>query len=136
MKKYSIYTLTDPRNNNVYYVGSTVNTVRRRAVHVRGYDTTSAKEKSAEIIADGREPVFEVVDAIETDYKVYGLMLEACWRSKLRQSGCLLVNERNTGLLGEVGNPEHEMINVKTFSNLPPAEYQNHRIKQAFRLGY
>ncbi len=97
MKTYHVYTLINPLNDKIYYVGVTTQPKRRRRMHVCGYDTSSANQTNQEILANGCEPIFEIIDRVNAIDKFYGLQLEGYYRQLYWSSDVDLVNERQTG---------------------------------------
>lgn len=83
-----IYTLTDPRDDLVHYVGKTNSPKRRNWEHCC---KSKAKEYSPwheELVAFGLKPILEVVEEVSGN----GIIQERQWIEKLRAAGHPLVN--------------------------------------------
>lgn len=98
---YYIYTLSNPKNNDVFYVGCTIHPKRREFQHhdlnrVSHFDRivpskwTPAKE--AYIITHKIKPVFEILDQVETDNREEAIKIEEMWISLFRTWGFPMVN--------------------------------------------
>lgn len=92
MKKFVyIYTLTDPRDMLIHYVGRTNNPQRRKYDHQSKSRTTNAgycHPWHSELLATGLKPIFTVVEEVVWP----GCVAEKMWMKKLREEGHPLVN--------------------------------------------
>jgi predicted GIY-YIG superfamily endonuclease len=93
---YSIYTLSDPRDGIVFYVGITNGPLSKRLYgHTVGKITyKTPKDGYVRMIQeDGAEPAINCIDSI-CDNKEDALILEMYWINKLRAAGHPLQNIR------------------------------------------
>lgn len=112
-----IYTLTDPTNREVYYVGKTVDTITRKSHHLNGHNGGKAGRKTAGLLVQGIKPIFKVIDQIETYHVELALRYEACWRARLALRGTELANGWHTGILSrDTERPLEEMEIIKRFA--------------------
>jgi hypothetical protein len=96
MKTTYIYTLSDPRTNEVRYVGKTNNPVQRRSAH--GVLTREVKSKKKSWIKKlkslGLKPVFEIIEEVEeSEWKFW----EKYWIEQFRVWGFRLTNHTSGG---------------------------------------
>jgi predicted GIY-YIG superfamily endonuclease len=66
-----IYTLNDPTNNNVYYVGKTNNPKNRYKQHVYEAKHTRKKTKlyqwMGQLLKNGQKPIMDIIDEVEVE---------------------------------------------------------------------
>ena len=69
MPEYKVYTLTDPRNNTVFYVGMTKNPEERLKSHIKGHGSPPQERDAAivSILKDGYKPVLDVIDTATSE---------------------------------------------------------------------
>lgn len=93
VKQANIYTLTDPRTNEIKYVGCTTRPEQRRRALLYGGLQHSAVMSAwrAEVFASGLEPVFQVV---EKCLLKSSKRREQAWMDQLREEGHDLLNQR------------------------------------------
>jgi hypothetical protein len=101
---YSIYTLSHPRNGNIFYVGMTLNLSKRLRLHkleaVKAYASRKKKitDKDEYILANRIEPVCHVIESVYGN--VYAAMhRENFWISFLKINGYPIVNKKNSDFL-------------------------------------
>lgn len=83
-----LYTLTDPRNGNIFYVGSTINIKRRGYVHITKPHTLTGKDlKKCQL-----NPIIEWIDEVNENH----LLIEAYWVHQLTVWGFKLENYHYT----------------------------------------
>ena len=97
-KTFYIYTLTDPRDNVVFYVGITVNVRQRyedhlhnslQALNILKYDLI------AEMKANNVKPVITVIDSMTTTNSLYAFQVEGAWTRLMQIRLGTLLNIRN-----------------------------------------
>ena len=90
-----IYTLTDPRDGAIRYVGETLNPIMRLRLHIAQFKTGRAKDQwIKELEQEKLRPVMNIVEEVPVaDAKTK----EREWIVKLRGEGCLLLQSRNGG---------------------------------------
>jgi len=89
-----IYTLTDPRDGLVHYVGRTNNPQRRKYEHQKRTDIQTSRSYlpwRESLIAVGLVPIFKVVEEVVWP----GIVAEKMWMKELRSQGHPLVNSSN-----------------------------------------
>lgn len=95
---YRIYTLTDPRNGNIFYVGCTCErTLRHRLVgHLRDSKLrrTKTNQYIFEIVKAGFEPVIEEVDRMTRNQYCEYRGVENYWILQFKAWGFDLTNEK------------------------------------------
>jgi hypothetical protein len=88
-----IYTLTNPNNNQVFYVGATGYPVSRKHGHNSKINTEKKlTAKDQYILSNNIKPVFEIIDETEGWHIGCALELEAYWICQLRSWGFELTN--------------------------------------------
>lgn len=97
MNTIKIYTLKDPTNNEIRYVGKTIKTLEWR-LYQHLHNTITYKNKNASwiksLIKKGYSPIIELLDETnETNWKY----LEIYWISQLKSWGFNLNNMTNGG---------------------------------------
>lgn len=97
---YKIYTLKDPRNNSVFYVGQTCQALQERLNgHIN--ETGANRDKInfiKEIIESGMKPIIEEVETIHTRCYIDRVLVserEFYWIKHYRGIGCKLFNIAN-----------------------------------------
>ena len=102
IKKVYIYTLTNPLNNEVFYVGYTNNPIRRLNEHIK-YKYNPHKDSIIdEILCSGLKPILDVIDECDYFFNQEQNMfeherLEIYHIKKHRDSGINLTNLTNGG---------------------------------------
>jgi hypothetical protein len=101
-QRYIIYTLTDPRNNAVFYVGLTQNEKSRYAQHLygkpkpRGFGLISDAMPKYEYIQamrrEGYKPIMMLIDDIATEWGPLAHDIEDLWVGIYTLRGCNLFN--------------------------------------------
>lgn len=83
-----IYTITDPRNNLVFYVGRTKDPRQRFYAHLNTHQA-KVSVPIKEIIEDGKKPLFNLIEECNNrnmDER------ELFWMQKYHSDGCKLYN--------------------------------------------
>ena len=118
-----VYTLTDPRTNEVRYVGWTTNLSRRFREHIaepKRYRTHKSNWIRS-ILADGQRPTLTVV---ETGIGEGWEAVERKWIAHYRAEGCKLTNatDGGNGALNRVIAPEtrQKISATKRARGIPP----------------
>jgi hypothetical protein len=104
-----IYTLRDPRNNAIKYVGMTVNRLKGRLHdHVKKSETAKRPTKTQvwirELLSIELKPTIEPLFEIEASFTLLG-QLEAAWIKFVREAGWDLTN---TAIGGYGGNRKYD----------------------------
>lgn len=89
-----IYTLTNPINNLVFYIGSAYDVERRFFQHINDSTYYSGKNLTKYINKMNCRPVIEVVDEILVMNKREALKTEIYWIDQFRQWGFRLTNSQ------------------------------------------
>lgn len=89
-----VYTISDPRDGAVYYVGCTSNLKKRSREHRSGYLWVT-KELEASLKREGLEVAITTI--AETATKEEGLKLEKYWIGQYKEQGHLLENTVHHG---------------------------------------
>lgn len=125
--KIYIYTLNDPDNLLVRYVGSSKNTKKRFQKHLEKINDTNRKAKWVrELLMRNKKPILEIIDEVPVDERDFW---ETHYMKLYRSSGAQLLNsttESRRGLLKEIRernskarkgihtlSPEQQKINVE-----------------------
>jgi hypothetical protein len=88
---YSIYALTDPRDNQVRYIGMSINPEQRYKEHLSLNEYTPAKEDwLIDLLSLGMKPIMTIID--HADSKPDALVLEAYWMLHYHLAGSSLLN--------------------------------------------
>ena len=107
IKKVYIYTLTNPLNNEVFYVGYTNNPTRRLNEHIK-YKYNSYKDSIiSEIINCGSKPILNVIDECDYFFNQEQKMfeherLEIYYIKKYKDLGIQLTNLTDGGGIGNI----------------------------------
>jgi len=89
MKKYCfIYSISEPINGKVIYVGRTTNIEQRFYAHLH-CETTYIGKAIKDILKQGLNPIFKV---IEKTNNINSFLREAYWIYKMEKNGCELFN--------------------------------------------
>jgi len=96
METTNIYTLTDPRTNEVRYVGKANNVKQRYKAHLNRVRKHQTHKKNwlEELRREGLKPIIGVIDVVPIDDWQYW---ETYWISQMKQWGFNLVNHTNGG---------------------------------------
>jgi hypothetical protein len=122
---WCVYTLTDPRTNEVRYVGWTTNLPRRFREHLsegrRRHSQSRKHTWISGVIADGFLPIATVVEeGMGPEWEA----VERKWIAAYRALGCELTNETSggNGMLGRVIAPEtrKKISATKRARGIPP----------------
>ncbi|MGK9064595.1 ribonuclease H1 domain-containing protein [Stutzerimonas chloritidismutans] len=67
-RKFAVYFIIDPHSDEPFYVGETGNLIRRQSAHLKSATNKGkrASAKIAQILASGQQPVFKIVEWVET----------------------------------------------------------------------
>lgn len=117
---YYIYSLTDPRDNQVYYVGQTTNLRNRTFAH-KSYGRAKASgapvyQHTGNIIASGNVPIITELDNVITMHREIVMRLEACWIAEMNRRGFTLYNSWHTGSCTNQKNPLGEIELIKSYA--------------------
>lgn len=94
MKSY-IYTLSDPRNGNVRYVGKTINPRMRYGTHIVNHEHSEGGAKRAwisDLKSSGLAPQMIIIEEVEG--RENAADRELFWVEKYLSDGCELVNRK------------------------------------------
>lgn len=84
----TIYTLTDPMDNQVKYIGQTKNPCRRLCEHLREKTLTKKNNWIKSLQKKGYNPIFEVLDEVEEKdanfWEIYWISQFRTWGFKLK----------------------------------------------------
>lgn len=111
MGKISIYTLTNPINNNVYYVGITAYPTKRFLNHLKTADTSKT---TGYLVSLGLQPIMHEIDSCDNDQHKY--RIEEYWIHQFRCWGFILDNKNNVAVKSTVKKlrwPEGKRDRVK-----------------------
>jgi len=106
-KKVYIYTLTNPLNNVIFYIGYTNNIKRRLNEHIK-YKYNPLKDAVIdEILHNGLKPTLNVIDECEYFFNQNENMfeherLEIYYIKKYKNAGIQLTNQTNGGGVGNI----------------------------------
>ena len=89
---FYIYTLGDPRNGDIYYVGKTQNPTERWISHKCANGFNAARERNAAIRDAGAQPVMVILSRHESTIAADLAEVAAIFR--LRKQGHDLLNKR------------------------------------------
>lgn len=99
-----IYTLSDPRTNNIRYIGKTNNLIKRFNKHINESKLSTKSYKKSwinQLLKLNLKPIIEVIDIVPVNEWVFW---ETYWISQFRTWGFNLVNNTNGGEGVSVGN--------------------------------
>jgi len=96
MEMTNIYTLTDPRTNEVRYVGKANNLTQRYRAHLNRARKHQTHKKNwlKQLKKEGLKPIIEIIDVVPVDDWRYW---ERYWITQMRQWGFNLVNHTDGG---------------------------------------
>lgn len=97
MIKYSIYTLANPDNGNIFYVGKSVNLENRLQSHmdIRNTDESFKSEIIRFLLSNGKKPIIEEIDSFECIYREdedFVGQMEVYWMHQLKSWGIEIIN--------------------------------------------
>lgn len=92
MTTYYIYILSNPNNDEVFYVGSTTNPRARETSHWSSVSHNSARDKYVK--EHGIKPAFTVIDQIDVASKTDVRHLEGYWIWQFRSWGFHICNKQ------------------------------------------
>ncbi len=102
-----IYSLSDPRNNEVRYVGKAVNIEKRFAGHLWEEKRTDRKTRWIKSLKQlGLKPILETLEIIQDSDDNDWQERERFWITYLRFLGCRLTNLEIGGIGGGAPSPE------------------------------
>ncbi len=104
-----IYSLTDPRNNQIRYIGKSINPKKRidNHLHVKRKSHCSCWIQSLKSI--GLKPIFEIIDIVEeSNWKFW----EQYWIAQIKAWNFSLTNH-SIGGEGQLGNKQTKESNEK-----------------------
>lgn len=93
-----IYTLSDPRNNKVRYVGKTDNPKRRLAAHIIDKDVCHRTNWIKQLTKNNLEPIMTIIEKVAKNQSWEDR--ERYWISHYRSIGCNLTNMTDGGDCG------------------------------------
>jgi hypothetical protein len=99
-----IYTLSDPRTNEIRYIGKTNNLIKRFNKHINESKLSTKSHKKAwinQLLKLNLKPIIEVIDIVPKNEWVFW---ETYWISQFRTWGFDLVNNTNGGEGVSIGN--------------------------------
>lgn len=108
---YYIYTLTNPANNTVFYVGCTVNLKSRLNDHISNHNPRLAlkrREYIDDLKAEGITPVMDVIDEVDSNNSRYVYRIELAWVRLMELRVGNLLNEYGGVYIGS----ESEALNM------------------------
>lgn len=130
MKTIYIYTLTDPRDGLIHYVGKTNNPQRRKYEHQQKSSTRQQGKMYSpwheELSSVGLSPIFEIVEEVAFP----GIVAEKMWMKKLREEGHPLVNSERY-VPGKVSEKTFRGVAIKSAEQI--RQEQAERIQARWR---
>lgn len=113
IRKHYIYYLIDPRINEVFYVGTTINPKNRHKQHIYYNKNSNNKKENyiQEILNDGYEPQMKIIDQTWEYYDMEERLLsyEILERKYIQEGYEKGYNLKNIELYGNAMNPEQEV---------------------------
>lgn len=96
METTNIYTLTDPRTNEIRYVGKANNITQRYKAHLNRARKHQIHKKNwiESLKSEGLKPIIDVIDVVPINEWVFW---ETYWISQIRSWGFNLINYTNGG---------------------------------------
>lgn len=96
METTNIYTLTDPRTNEIRYVGKANNVSQRYKAHLNRARKHQIHKKNwiESLKRDGLKPIIDIIDVVPINEWIFW---ETYWISQIRSWGFNLVNYTNGG---------------------------------------
>lgn len=94
MRKVYIYTLTDPRDNLIKYIGKTLNPITRKSQHKNSRTKTKCGTWIQSLRKLELQPIFEILD--ETDSENW-ILMEKYWISQMKSWGFPIKNMTSGG---------------------------------------
>lgn len=136
-----IYTLTDPRNNEIRYVGKSINPIVRLRRHLS--EAKNSKKKShrlhwlKNLLKENNKPKLDIIDEIDGDWE----WLEEYWIYQLKSWGFNLVNGTNGGenppsWKGRTHSQEYKEIRRKVMIKNNPAKNMNDEWRNNISLAH
>ena len=95
-----IYSLSDPINSEVRYVGKTTNMKKRLRDHLRDRRNNYKTSWISSLLNDGKLPIIESLEEVEGADESVWQEAERFWITSLRFLGCRLVNLVDGGIGG------------------------------------
>lgn len=127
---YYIYTLIDPRNNQIYYVGQTTEPDKRFYLHKffalhpqKNRKRMAVYAFTEQILLAACEPVFTIMDRVDTPYPEIALHIETCWIVEMLLRGYHLVNDQTSSTCYNMSNALAEIELVKKYALEPEARF-------------
>lgn len=127
------YTLTDPRENEIRYVGKTINPSSRKSLHFTGKGKTHCANWIKNLLEDGLVPIMEIIDEITTDVHEEWMEKERYWIKLHRDMGCPLTNlaDGGAGTPGIKHTEEYKAMMSSLRSGVPLSETTKERIRKS-----
>jgi 3-oxoacyl-[acyl-carrier-protein] synthase III len=98
-KTFYVYTLTNPKTDEIFYVGVTQSCKWRKSTHASKItDNGKLSRKDRYVVENGITPVFEVIDEIVAYSLIKASEVEEYWIHQLRAWGFNLTNQRKSGI--------------------------------------
>ncbi len=120
-----IYTLSDPRDGSIRYVGKTTNPKVRLNSHINKIETKDRRKSQwvESLTKDGMRPIMNIVD--EAISKGEAAQKEQFWVNKCLSEGCTLFNLHNPVCNGGLPNSRlgKGATVMRTF-RLPPSSWK------------
>lgn len=91
LERFIIYTITDPRDNSLFYIGLTTDFYSRKISHLSKHSSAVTHSKVNEVRASGNEPVFQIIREF-TATRDEAVDIESQMILDLALSGTQLVN--------------------------------------------
>lgn len=127
--KAKIYTLRDPRNNDIRYVGLTVESLERRLYnHISSAENTSNKKIWInELLKENIKPVIEIVEEVDVLNRKDAEIIEQSYIFQFRGWGFNLLNQ----LLNNSEGVSNYFYGKKLYGD-KNGNYKNYRTKENF----
>lgn len=118
---YHVYTLTNPIDDTVFYVGCSINTRNRLYSHVAEIQERSGKKGAVikSILKAGVMPRLDVVDSITAADPLIAHYVEQYWILHYRDAGATLVNKNDATPSWNKTPPYSTIEFIKSIGHLP-----------------
>lgn len=104
--KFFIYTLSDPRSQQIRYVGKTDNPKRRLRSHMSNSGSTHVARWIQSLKKEGLKPTMKILETIYDPQELYWQQCERLWIKVLGEIGCSLTNLDSGGNSGKKASAE------------------------------
>lgn len=94
---FFIYTLSEPHENKVRYVGWTCNPAKRMGQHLSDVANTHKVHWIQSCLANGDKPRMQIIEVMENGTEAQVIEREVFWIATFREQGCKLTNGTNGG---------------------------------------